>query len=155
MNLNILKINDLNLEPLTPLLEESLSEGYEFVDRLWKEYETGVNRFDGTGEVLLGVFVSDQLIAIGGLHNDPYLGDTKIGRIRHVYVLNAWRGQGVGRRLLAALMDEAKLHYHKLTLRTLTPDATAFYNAIGFDNSPRFENATHWMELQKSEIHVS
>jgi GNAT superfamily N-acetyltransferase len=146
-DLTIRSLDALTLEQLQPLLNESLSEGYEFVERLWKEYESEVNRFEASGEALLGVFEGDRLIAIGGVNRDPYLPDANVGRIRHVYVLNAYRGQGVGRRLLAALIDAAKLHYDTLTLRTLTTDATAFYNAIGFDTSPRFDSATHWLAL--------
>lgn len=147
--MTIRPINALSLQELKPLLDESLSEGYEFVQRLWNEYENGVLRFDGTGEALLGVYQDDRLIAIGGLHRDPYLNDAAIGRIRHVYVLNTYRGHGIGRRLLDALIDTAKAHYHTLTLRTLTPDAVAFYNAIGFENTPQYQNATHWLELQE------
>lgn len=146
-DLKITPLDTLTLEHLRPLLDESLSEGYEFLERLWSEYESGVNRFERTGEILLGVFEEDRLIAIGGLHGDPYLREETIGRIRHVYVLNAWRGQGVGRRLLAALIEATRPHYHTLTLRTLTSDAAAFYTAIGFETSPRFENATHWLQL--------
>lgn len=147
-DLNITPLDRLTLEHLRPLLDESLSEGYEFLERLWNEYEAGVNRFDREGEVLLGVFEGDNMIAVGGLHRDPYLADAAIGRIRHVYALSTYRGQGVGRRLLAALIEAAKSHYHTLTLRTLTSDAAAFYNAIGFETAPRFENATHWLQLR-------
>jgi GNAT superfamily N-acetyltransferase len=147
-DLTIQSLEPLTLEMLRPLLDESLGEGYEFVDRLWREYEAGVNRFDGVGEALLGVFEDNRLIAIGGLHQDLYLADDSIGRIRHVYVLNAYRGQGVGRRLMAALIDAAQSHYHTLTLRTMTSDAAAFYSAIGFEPSPRLENASHWMALK-------
>jgi GNAT superfamily N-acetyltransferase len=146
-NMKITTIDLLTIELLRPLLDESLREGHEFVDRLWREYESDVNRFNSTGEMLLGVYDDETLIAIGALHSDPYLLDAAIGRIRHVYVLNAWRGRGVGRRLLDALIDAARPHYHTLTLRTFTPDATAFYNAIGFRNSLRYDNATHWLSL--------
>ncbi len=130
------------------------------MQRLWNEYEAGVLRFDGEGEALLGIYdesdspLPDQtdrlpgrMLAIGGIRPDPYLDDPRIGRIQHVYVLNAYRGQGIGRRLLHALIEPAKAHYHTLTLRTMTPDAIAFYNTLGFENTPRYENATHWLTL--------
>lgn len=140
-------IRELHPETLKPLLDESLSEGYNFVQTLSDEYQSGANRFETAGAALLGVYAQGHMIGIGGVHQDPYLQRADVGRIRHVYVLNTYRRHGIGRLLLGALVEHARQHFSVLTLRTNTPDAAAFYEAIGFSTAPRFHDATHWMEL--------
>ncbi len=127
------------------LLDTSKAEGYGFIETLWIEYESGVQRFDAPGAVLLSVYDGERLIAVGGVCPDPYLNQADIGRIRHVYVLPDSRRTGVGRLLMHALIDHTRSHFTRLTLRTLTDDAAVFYVALGFSDEPRFEQATHWM----------
>jgi GNAT superfamily N-acetyltransferase len=143
----ILPITELSADELQPLLDESLSEGYRFVQTLLDEYLLGTNRFDTPGAALLGVYVQAQMIAIGGVHQDPYLQRADVGRVRHVYVLNDYRRHGVGKLLLDALVEQARSHFTLLTLRTNMQAAAAFYEAIGFSSEPHVLNATHWLEL--------
>lgn len=140
-------ITRLSRDDLQPLLEASLAEGYDFVQQLWEEYQSGVNRFDAGGAALLGVYDGDVMIAIGGVHPDPYLQQAEIGRIRHVYVLPQQRRAKVGRALMLGLIDHARAHFRVLTLRTLTAHGDAFYVTLGFSREPRFEQATHWLTL--------
>ena len=52
-----------------------------------------------------------------------------------VYVERAWRGRGVGRRLLTALIDAARrLHYHKMVLAAFPTNGPgmALYERLGF-----------------------
>lgn len=144
----IVPITDLNAEELQPLLDESLSEGYGFVQTLLDEYVNGVNRFDTPGAALLGVYEQGRMVGIGGVHQDPYLQRADVGRVRHVYVLREYRRHGIGRLLLDALIKNARAHFSLLTLRTNTQAAAAFYEALGFSSEPRVEQATHWRELQ-------
>lgn len=145
--LNVRHNTVLRYDILEPLIAASIDEGYTFVRQLWDEYESGVNRFDTGGAALYDVHSGDTLAGIGGVHTDPYLKRADIGRIRHVYVLPAYRRSGVGRALMAALIDHARQRYSSLTLRTPTAHGDAFYTAIGFSREPRFEQATHWMQL--------
>ena len=140
-------IEKLTLSELRPLLDESLSEGYSFIQTLWDEYKSGRNRFDGQGARLLSVFDDQHLIGVGGVQRDPYLNRTDVGRVRHVYVLRVYRREGVGKRLLEGLIEHARVHFNVLTLRTQTEAAAAFYEAIGFDNRPEFPDATHCLWL--------
>lgn len=141
-------ISFLTEAELQPLLVTSLDEGYELVQTLWDEYVSGKARFDSGGAVLYGIYVDSALIAVGGVHRDPYLDRADIGRIRHVYVMPEYRRAGVGRRLIAALIDHARESFAFLTLRTLTAHADAFYVSLGFSREPRFEHATHWLSLE-------
>lgn len=140
-------IASLSLTALEPTLRASLDEGYSFIQQLWDEYQSGVNRFDAPGAALLGVDQADALIAIGGVHPDPYLQRHDIGRVRHVYVLPQHRRAKIGGLLMSALIDHSRDHFAFLTLRTLTAHGDAFYTALGFSREPRFEQATHWMAL--------
>ncbi len=134
-----------------PLLDASSAEGYKFVQRLWDEYQSGINRFDTLGALLLGGYDDAHLVAVGGVHRDPYLNDPTIGRIRHVYVLPAYRRSGVGRVVVQALMQRSSNQFSTFTLRTLTGHGDRFYRALGFSSVPRFEQATHWLDI-RSEV---
>lgn len=144
---NIHQISHLTLEMLHPLIEPSLAEGYNFVQKLWEEYDSGKVTFTGEGETLLGGYLDGKLIAVGGIHLDPYLNQPHIGRIRHVYVLPEYRRTGVGKRLVLALIHAASDTFTTVTLRTPTDHGRAFYNAIGFSEAPKYENATHWLDV--------
>jgi GNAT superfamily N-acetyltransferase len=144
-----LRVIDPTSEASFPdLLRASLDEGYGFVQKLYDEYQSGVNRFDAPGALLLGALTEPQLIGVGGVHPDPYLDDPGIGRVRHLYVLPAMRRAGVGRRLMDALIGQSSAYFRLLTLRTLNPEADLFYRALGFSAEPRYTDATHWLALK-------
>ena len=58
-------------------------EGFSFVDRLLTEWSSGKNQFSKPGEKLFGVYRETELVAVGGLNQDAYLADEKVGRLRH------------------------------------------------------------------------
>jgi hypothetical protein len=145
--LEVIRLDQLPVHDLQPLLEEALKQGFGFLDRLVAEYVAGVNQFQGPGEALFGVYHEQQLIAIGGLNRDPYSEQGAMGRVRHVYVLTAWRHQGIGKQLLARIIQEARPHFRVLTLRTLSHQAADFYQAVGFSTEPEIDSATHHLRL--------
>ncbi|MCC6904461.1 MAG: GNAT family N-acetyltransferase [Anaerolineae bacterium] len=147
MGTHIQAVDLLTHDALSPLLSASLSEGYGFVQKLWEEYQSGANRYDQDGATLLSGHLQGKLCAIGGLHRDPYLNQPGIGRIRHLYVLPNARRMGIGRQLVATLIEHSRTHFHILTLRTLTPHGDAFYRALGFTAQPIYAEATHWLVL--------
>lgn len=149
-NIDIVRIEQLPLADLQPLLQEARQQGFEFLDRLVEEYLDGTNQFAQPGEALFGVYSGQRMIAIGGLNRDPYLQESDTGRVRHVYVLSAWRGQGVGKQLVQRIIDEARHHYRLLTLRTFTEPASKFYCTIGFQTEPEIPGATHHLVLKES-----
>lgn len=144
--MDIHPITQPELNEFQSLIDASTSEGYKFVQRLWDEHQSGEATFDQAGAVLLGVYEGDQLVAVGGVHEDPYLNTATIGRIRHVYVLPDHRRSGVGRQLVLALMAHGAEQFTVFTLRTLTEHGRAFYESLGFRSTPRFDNATHWFD---------
>jgi ribosomal protein S18 acetylase RimI-like enzyme len=146
-NVVVKRVNDLNLNDIYPLVLESEREGFRFLRRFYDDYTSGTNRFDREGEALFVAQVSSQLVGICGLNQDPYLRDSKVGRIRRLYVHPNFRKQGVGKLLVANVIEEAKRTYKTLTLRTDNPIADRFYKSIGFSTDHLYENATHFRPL--------
>lgn len=147
----IVRLHDLPRLEIHPLRLESQRQSHRFIDRLITEYESGTNRFALPGEALYGVYSGERLIAVGGFNRDPFLADSDIGRVRHVYVLSEFRRQGIGTRLLRRIIDEARLHFRLLTLRTFSEDAAKFYVALGFALTSEIPNATHALEFSNPE----
>lgn len=126
------------------LVEIGRGEGFRFVERLVDEWETGANRFDGAGEVFLGAYAGDRLVGFGGLNRDPYCREPRVGRIRHVYLEPAARGQGLGGALVCDLIRIGRPAFSRL--RLATQQAAAFYEHLGF--VPAVEpKATHVLPL--------
>ena len=72
-NLLLLDIqSSLKTRSLDRLVDESLSQGFLFIERLIREYDNGFNCFDKAGEILLTVSTQGNVIGIGGLNRDPY-----------------------------------------------------------------------------------
>jgi GNAT superfamily N-acetyltransferase len=138
---------DLDKANIADLVIESLNEGHRHIQRLHEEYESGKNRFSGSGEALFAAFLNDRIIGICGLNKDPYLAETGMGRVRRLYVLNAYRRHGVGRKLVNAVIQEAKKYYTVIVLRTDNPVADKFYRSLGFSDQPKYAHSTHHLQL--------
>ncbi|UIJ44850.1 GNAT family N-acetyltransferase [Sphingomonas cannabina] len=136
-------------DEIMPLVFEAESEGHRFVRRLRDEWNSGVNRFQGTGEFLLSAHLGGCLVAVGGLNHDLYSSTEGVGRLRHVYVSSGARRQGVGTMLVKRIMESAAQTFSTLRLRTTTTDAAAFYERLGFQ-STKEETATHIIKLRAS-----
>ena len=131
-----------------PLAHSARAEGFAFLDRLVADWDSGANRFDRAGECLLGAHDAETLIAVAGLNIDPYANDPACARLRHVYVAPSHRRTGTGRQLVVALLRDAQPMFNRVRLRTTTPAAAAFYEALGFHtlNDP---SATHTYTMLK------
>jgi len=129
--------------PLAALVEKSHAEGFRFLIRFEQEYLSGQIRFEGPDETLLGAFEGSVLIGMGGLTRDPYTGDPRTGRVRHLYVLPDWRGRGIGRTLITQIERHARAHFDSLVLRTDTPAGVGFYHALGYEQLAVQRTATH------------
>ena len=64
MNITIDKAEQLPTQ-IQELAKQAQKEGFQFVDRLIEEYESGKNRFNQPGEFLLFVYDDEKLIAWG------------------------------------------------------------------------------------------
>ena len=131
---------------LARLGAEARLEGFAFIDRLVSDWESGANRFSAPGERLLGVFEIQEIVAVGGLNRDPYAAAPRVGRLRHVYVLERERRQGIASAIVQVLLASAGDEFDLIRLRTDSKEAAAFYRHLGF--SPvQGENASHQRSL--------
>ncbi len=93
----------IELPPQLLILEkEAVAQGFRFVTRLIDDWESGNNRFDAQGECLMGAFLNDDLVGIGGVSRDLRT-QSNTGRLRRVYIAGSYRGQGIGRILVERL----------------------------------------------------
>jgi GNAT superfamily N-acetyltransferase len=130
------------------LVAESERAGYGFVRRLADEWASGANRFDRPGEALFAARMDGRLIGACGLNVDPYTKAAGVGRVRHLYVLSAYRRLGVGGQLVARVMDAARGRFGRLRLSTQNPEAAQLYERLGFSRSAGAPDHTHFLELQ-------
>lgn len=144
-NMDVQKVNKLPPD-VHYLLEESLKDGFNFVRRLIDDYESGTNRFNKSGEALFTLTENGKCIGIGGINIDPGASDNEIGRIRRVYIMKSFRGEGAGRILIAALEDWAAEQFSELRLYTDTKEAAAFYDRLGYKRSIH-KGASHFKLL--------
>ena len=100
-----IRLETLDLEQLEPLRVESIAEGYSHVDSLVERYRNGERDFEAEGAFVFGCYDGETLIAVGGMTLDPYV-PVRAGRVRRVYVLAAYRNQGIGRKLVEAILKE-------------------------------------------------
>ena len=131
MDLRALRRSDL--DSLGELAALAQSEGFEFVGRLRNELARGEIQLDARCEFFIVRSEGKLLLAVGGVTPDPYVDDSRIGRLRHVYVRPEVRGSGIGRALVIHLESRAAECYASLRLRTDTDVARRFYERLGYE----------------------
>jgi GNAT superfamily N-acetyltransferase len=149
MDVRIERVNELAAEELQPLVVASVAEGYDFIERLAREFAENKNRFDKPGEAFFLAYDGDKLVGTTGLNVDPFMGDPTLGRIRRVYLLPEYRGHGTGRRLLVTALEAARPVFRGLTLWTNNPVAANLYESVGFVLSEDYgDHTTHFLALK-------
>ena len=124
-------------EGFAGLRGEAAAEGFGNIEKLATLWTSGEQRFDAEGEALFAVFVDGELAGVGGVtreHLEPQLGAM---RMRRLYVRAPFRRRGVGRALAGAMVQQGFAGADVLTVNAGTPDAPAFWSAMGFEPDPR------------------
>jgi GNAT superfamily N-acetyltransferase len=147
VQVTIERLHDLPADGLEALLADSEQAGSRIVRRLVDEWVSGANRFDQSGKGLFAAWTGGRLVGICGLNVDPYAPEERVGRVRHLYVLSAVRRLGVGRALIAEVVDAARGLFDTLHLRTRNPEAARLYEAFGFRRSGGAADYTHLVEI--------
>jgi GNAT superfamily N-acetyltransferase len=142
------RLLDLRSGELEILLVDSQTLGSTIVRRLVDDWTSGTNRFARPGEALFGSRLDGQLIGVCGLNLDPYAGDDRIGRVRHLYVCSAQRGRGVGRALVTQVLGAARGRFDELRLRTNNPVAARLYEGLAFLPCDVATGSTHTLALR-------
>ncbi|MDA1653693.1 GNAT family N-acetyltransferase [Bacillus cereus group sp. TH150LC] len=149
-DIHIQQIEDLMIYEHEYLVQESKDEGFYFLIKLISEYENKINTFNKTGECLYGIFHGEKLIGIGGLNEDPYTENNKIGRLRRFYITKDYRRIGLGNLwnlLLKRLLYHAEKYFKVVVLHTDTKQGDAFYIANGFVKGELFKRSSHYKVL--------
>lgn len=144
------RLTDLPAAGFIVLVAESEQAGLRFLRRLADEWTSGVNRFDRPGEALFGARIGRELVAVGGLNVDPYVQNPRIARVRHLYVLSAWRRHGIGARLVTEIVEAARGRFERLQLRTTNPEAARLYERLGFERRDDVPHCSHVLKLTVS-----
>ena len=134
-------------EGFDDLCLESLTEGYKYPDRLKADWCSERNRFSMLGEALFTVLRNSDIVAIGGLNADPYLGEPGIGRLRHFYVRSRYRRTGIASKLLEHILEFGEDKFSCLTLRTANPTAATLNCGHGFVEVVDEKLVTHRLRL--------
>ncbi|ADY22095.1 GNAT family N-acetyltransferase [Bacillus paranthracis] len=146
-DIHIQQIEDLMIYEHNYLVQESKEEGFNFLIKLKSEYKNKTNTFNKTGECLYGIFQEGKLIGIGGLNEDPYSENNKIGRLRRFYIAKDYRRIGLGNLLLKQLLSHAEKYFKVVVLHTDTKQGDAFYIANGFVKGKLFKGSSHYKVL--------
>ena len=142
------RLSDLPSESIDALVAESEQAGWRFMRRLAEEWASGANRFDGAGEAFFAALIGGRVIGVCGLNVDPYTVAQGVGRVRHLYVLSAYRRLGVGRQLVGRVIETARARFDILRLSTQNPAAAQLYERVGFRRCVGAADCTHLMELR-------
>jgi GNAT superfamily N-acetyltransferase len=149
MDIEIKQINVSLIRSLELLAVEAQFEGFNFVRRTIDEWKSGMNCFSKKGEILFGIFTSNLCIGIGGLNIDPYIDDPSIGRIRHLYISQEHPRKGLATLLLKKIIKTAATYFETVRLFTNNPEASLFYESMGFDHSNSIKETHILKDLKK------
>jgi GNAT superfamily N-acetyltransferase len=144
----IVPLTTLPDDRLTELLADSERTGCRIIRRFVEEWDSGVNRFDRAGERLFAALLGGVMVGVCGLNIDPYADAPRVGRVRHLYVLDHYRRAGIGRRLVRTAIEAAQGVFGRLRLRTANPVAARFYEGLGFLSVAGETDCTHALALQ-------
>jgi len=136
-------LNQSDLASVRRLCAVASSEGFRFLRRFVTELEHDRVRLDAPDEFFLCAICDSGIVGVGGVTPDPYIDDSRVGRIRHVYVHPEWRGIQIGHSLLREIENRATRVYAILRLRTDTEPAARFYEMLGY-RTIRSPSATHF-----------
>ncbi|MBS1523364.1 MAG: GNAT family N-acetyltransferase [Bacteroidetes bacterium] len=142
----LIEFTDLNFTMIDSLVNEAEHNGHDFIQRTIDDWNSGANKFDKPGERLWGLVLGIELIGIGGLNCDPYTEDLNTGRVRHLYVLQAYRRKGYATLLMKVIINNARQHFTVLRLFTDNTSAAEFYEKLGFQNVNTYK-ASHMLAL--------
>ena len=83
---------------------------------------------------------------------------TELGEVKRMFVRSAYRGTGLGRRIMTRLVDEAReLGYRSLRLETMPfmAEAQSLYRSIGFAYAEPFDSEGEEFGLARCELFMT
>ncbi len=92
-------------------------------------------------------FSREKLIGIGGLNEDPYTENNKIGRLRRFYILKNYRRIGLGKLLLNQLLSYAEKNFKVVVLHTDTKARRCILYCKWICERELFKGSSHYKVL--------
>jgi GNAT superfamily N-acetyltransferase len=143
------RLNEWSIEPLRSELPESFDamlvearqDGHAFIERFHSRWQEGEERYLGESEGIFAAFENGRIVGVAAIGVDPYAGEARIGRLRHVFVLKAARRKGVAEALVRACLERGK-GFDLIRLRSRNPEASGLYERLGFSQIDA-KDATH------------
>lgn len=127
LTIQLVRIVDALPEGFAALRAEADAQGHNNLARLEVEFAETPEMFTA----LLAALGGGELLGIGGLTAEPT--DPSAQRMRRLYVAQRGRGQGVGRTLANALLNEALGVTRLVNVYAADADAARFWEAMGFE----------------------
>ena len=117
----------------------------------------GLERPEG-GHLMLGAWRDDALVGAVGLERDERIKVRHIGHVVSMMVRDSVRGQGIGRSLLDALIDEARepagLEMLTLTVTEVNAGALRLYERSGFSRFGTLHKAIKVGSQYHDKVHM-
>lgn len=146
--IQLVRILDDLPDGFAALLADAAAEGVRNMALLDQAWASGVERFDGDGEALLGALLAGTLVGVGGLSVEPASVEPA-RRLRRLYVRPDYRRQGVARTLATALIQEGLDQVDLLTVNAAaSPAAPLFWEAQGFSS----DSSGPWTHVLRRSI---
>ncbi|MGX9988401.1 GNAT family N-acetyltransferase [Rhizobium sp. WSM1274] len=146
MTIDIRRLRDRLPQEIADLESEARREGYRHVARLIYEWSIGDIKFEHHGERLLGAYIDEVLVGIGGMTVESAMSEAL--RMRRFYIRPAMRRRGIGRMLALALLDHARSCCSIVTVHAGNDAAARFWEALGFQPHGR-DGHSHLLALQR------
>jgi ribosomal protein S18 acetylase RimI-like enzyme len=90
----------------------------------------------GAAFFVAGAFAETQLVGMAGFHREQGIKTRHKGRVWGVYVTPQWRGRGVGRKLLEAVLQRGAeiegVEQILISVATTQAVAVSLYRSLGF-----------------------
>lgn len=147
--LTVEQVTGLLSAELDELVKESVHAGYQHVERLLREWQSGANRFDGDGEAFFVARIDGQIVGVCGLNVDPFAEGNEAGRVRRLYVSERHRRSGIATALLERVCAEARKTFRVLRVGVGLSGEGVFYESLGFVPVAGVERCTHVLELSQ------
>ncbi|MBB4238753.1 GNAT family N-acetyltransferase [Rhizobium esperanzae] len=146
MTIDIRMIRDRLPDDIADLESEARREGYSHIARLIDDWSAGAVRFERDGERLLGAYVDEAIVGVGGVTIEAAMPGAL--RMRRFYISPTMRGRGIGRMLALALLDHARSCCSIVTVHAGNADAAKFWESLGFQATGP-DGHTHRLDLPR------
>ena len=94
-------------------------------------------------------FSREKLIGIGGLNEDPYTENNKIGRVRRFYIAKRIPKERSREVTVIANFKRCEKYFNIVVLHTDTEQGDKFYTSSGFVKGTKYVGASHYVNIYK------